>query len=50
MIGQIVVNLDTVAVIVAVCDNGDYILENKKIGRWRANPMLCTPYEKEVKS
>lgn len=45
MIGQIVINLDTVATIVAVYDNGDYILENPRIGRWRANPMLCRPVE-----
>lgn len=45
MIGQIVINLDTVAIIVEICDNGDYILENPRIGRWRANPMLCNPVE-----
>jgi len=49
MIGQIVINLDTIATIIAVCSNGDYILENPRIGKWRANPMLCTPY-KEVQT
>ena len=44
MVGQIIINLGKVAKIIEVCDNGDYIVENPRIGRWRANPMLCTPY------
>lgn len=43
-IGSYVINLGYVCKIIAVFDNGDLLVENPRIGRWRACPDICTPY------
>jgi len=42
--GSYVVNLGILGRIVAIRDDGDFILENQRLGRWVASPSKCELY------
>lgn len=47
--GDYVVNFDYFAVVLDVDDIRGLLLENPRIGKWYADPAICTPYIPPVK-
>ena len=43
-IGDYAVNFDYFAVVLDVDDIRGLLLENPRIGKWYADPAICTPY------
>ena len=47
--GDYVINFDYFAVVIYVDNLRGLLLENPRIGKWYADPALCTPYISPVK-
>lgn len=44
MIGKYVINFDILGIIREVKEDGSFVLENPRMGKWVADPAKCTEY------